>query len=199
MIRVAAVAVAVGCAGWVAGSGGQTAPSAPTKVLRFARLWDGTRVIPDAVVIVSGNSIVSVGSGKVAAPPGSETIDLGRYTGLPGLIDAHTHITYFWDGAPGTTPFKQPAREAAERVRLAEANGRRTLETGVTTARDLGASGGTDIAMRDLINSGQMAGPRLFVSGQGISAGRGGSPDVETARKTAEARLGTNADWVKVY
>ena len=199
MVRIAAVAVGLGCVGWIAGTGGQTAPPGQTKVLRFARLWDGTRVIPDAVVVVSGNLIVSVTSGKVATPPGAETIDLGRYTGLPGLIDAHTHITYFWDGAPGTTPFKQPAREPAERVRLAEANGRRTLETGVTTVRDLGASGGTDIAMRDLINSGQMVGPRLFVSGQGISAGRGGAPDVETVRKTTDTRLGTTADWIKVY
>ena len=199
IVRLFAVAVAFGYAGWVAASGSQTPSSPSTKVLRFARLWDGARVIPDAVVVVTGNSIVSVASGKVATPAGAETIDLTRYTGLPGLIDAHTHITYFWDGATGTTPFKQPQREPADRIRVAAINGQRTLETGVTTARDLGASGGTDITLRDQINVGQIAGPRLFVSGQGISAGRGGAPDVETVRQTTAARLGTSADWIKVY
>jgi imidazolonepropionase-like amidohydrolase len=132
-------------------------------------------------------------------PSGAETIDLSQYTGLPGLIDAHTHITYVWDGAPGTTPLKQPQRSLEERIRASEANARRTLETGVTTARDLGAGGGADIQMRDLINAGRVTGPRLFVAGQGISAGRGGALDAAAARTTTEARLATPADWVKVY
>jgi imidazolonepropionase-like amidohydrolase len=69
----------------------------------------------------------------------------------------------------------------------------------VTTVRDLGASRGTDLAMRDLINSGRMVGPRMFVAGQGISAGRGATPDAAAMQQTTEARLATNADWVKVY
>jgi imidazolonepropionase-like amidohydrolase len=175
------------------------ASQATTKVIRFGRLWDGQRTISNAVVVVTGDRIVSVGAVRAPVPEGAETIDLSRYTGLPGLIDAHTHITYVWDGAPGTTPLKQAPRSLEERIRDAETNARRTLETGVTTARDLGASGGADIQMRDLINAGRMTGPRLFVSGQGISAGRGGAMDAAAARATTEARLGTNADWVKVY
>ncbi len=119
---------------------------------------------------------------------------------LPGLIDAHTHMTYGWDGAPGTTPFKQGQRTPAERMQLALANARKTLETGVTTVRDLGAGGGLDITLRDEIAAGRMIGPRMFVSGQGISAGRGGgAPDPAAMQKTTEARLATTADWVKVY
>jgi imidazolonepropionase-like amidohydrolase len=53
--------------------------------------------------------------------------------------------------------------------------------------------------MRDLINAGRVTGPRLFVAGQGISAGRGGALDAAAARTTTEARLATPADWVKVY
>lgn len=176
-----------------------TPGAAVTKVIRFGRLWDGTRVIPNGVVVVSGNRIVSVGSGDVSTSRDAETIDLRPLTGIPGLIDAHTHMTYFWDGAPGTTPRKQAPRDPAETVRLAETNARRTLETGVTTVRDLGASGGTDLSMRDQINAGRMTGPRMFVAGQGIQAGRGGVPDSAAMQKTTEARLATPADWVKVY
>jgi imidazolonepropionase-like amidohydrolase len=163
------------------------APAAATsqapKILRFARVWDGTRLIPNGIVVVAGNRIVSVGASAGAVPRDAETIDLRPLTGIPGLIDAHTHMTYFWDGAPGTTPTKQGRREPAETVRLAGTNARRTLETGVTTVRDLGASGGTDITMRDQIAAGGMTGPRMFVAGQGIQAGRGGAPDAAAMRR----------------
>ncbi len=176
------------------------APAPAVKVLRFGQLWDGSRLVPKAIVVIDGDRIVSVGTDARAIPAGAETIDLTRFTAIPGLIDLHTHMTYYWDGAPGTTVRSQPQRDAAETVKLSAANALRTLETGVTTARDLGASRGTDLSMRDLINAGQMVGPRMFVAGQGISAGRGGgAPDPAAMQKTTEARLATNADWVKVY
>ena len=85
-------------------------------------------------------------------------------------------------------------------MQLAVANARKTLETGVTTVRDLGAGGGLDITLRDEIAAGRTIGPRMFVAGQGISAGRGGgAPDPAAMQKTTEARLATTADWVKVY
>jgi imidazolonepropionase-like amidohydrolase len=177
---------------------GASAPPA-VKALRFGQVWDGSRLLAKAVVVVDGTRIVSVGTGDRAVPAGAETIDLTRFTALPGLIDLHTHMTYFWDGAPGTRPRGQAGRTPEETVRLAQANGQRTLETGVTTVRDLGASRGTDLSMRDLINAGQMVGPRMFVAGQGISAGRGATPDAASMRQTTDARLGTPADWVKVY
>jgi imidazolonepropionase-like amidohydrolase len=178
-------------------TGRATAPA--VTALRFGQVWDGSRMIPKGVVVVDGSRIVSVASADRAVPAGAEIIDLTRFTALPGLIDLHTHMTYFWDGAPGTRPRGQAARDSAETVRLAQANGQRTLETGVTTVRDLGASRGMDISMRDLISSGQMVGPRMFVAGQGISAGRGATPDPVAMRQTTDARLVTPADWVKVY
>jgi imidazolonepropionase-like amidohydrolase len=170
-------------------------------VLRFGTLIDGSGgTIQDAVVVVDGDRVASVGTGEKAIPGGAQVMDLRRYTALPGLIDAHTHITYYWDGAPGTRPLGQPRREPAATAELAAANARRTLETGVTTARDLGASGGADLLMRDLINNGRMTGPRLFVAGQGISAGRGASgPAADALRAQTEARIKGGADWVKVY
>lgn len=164
--------------------------------IRFGHLWDGTRLLDDAVVTIDGDTITAVEPhGK--APHG--TLDLRHYTALPGLIDLHTHITYYWDRAPGTTPLHQPRRRPAVTVFLAQDNARRTLETGVTTIRDLGSSGDMDYAMRDLIAMGAMIGPRMFVAGQGISAGRGWTPNPPVLAKQAEDRVRAGSDWVKVY
>ena len=175
------------------------AAAAQTKVVRFGKLWDGTRVVKDAVLVVEGDRITRVGSGSGDLPTGAEVIDLRRYTGIPGLIDLHTHMTYYWDRVPGTRPLGQRRRPAVT-VFLAQENARRTLETGVTTVRDLGASNESDFSMRDLIAMGAMTGPRMIVSGQGISASRqaaGNDPD--GMRKAAEDRIKAGSDWIKVY
>src|SRR5207237_3566843 len=147
---------------------------AQTTAIRFARLVDGTgRVVPDPVVLVEGERITNVGSGAKAIPAGAKVIDLRPLTGIPGLIDVHTHMTYYWDQKPGTQPWSQQGRRrSAETVFLAQENARKTLETGVTTVRDLGASEYGDIVMRDLINRGAMVGPRMFVAGFGLSRQR---------------------------
>ncbi len=166
------------------------------SVLHFGHLWDGTRLMDDVVVVVEGDRITSVTDRQKTAR--HDAVDLRRYTAIPGLIDLHTHITYYWDRKPGTRPLGQRRRPAVT-VFLAQENARRTLETGVTTIRDLGASGDTDYAMRDLVAMGAMIGPRMFVAGQGISAGRGGTPDPATLGKAAEDRIKAGSNWVKVY
>ena len=173
--------------------------AAQTKVIRFGKLWDGSRVLNDAVVVVEGDRITRVTSGADALPSGGEAIDLRRYTALPGLIDLHTHMTYYWDRQAGTRPLGQRRRPAVT-VFLAQDNARRTLETGVTTVRDLGASGETDFAMRDLIAMGAMHGPRMIVAGQGISAARPpAAPDPDAMRKAVDDRIKAGSDWIKVY
>jgi len=167
-----------------------------TVTLRFGHVWDGTHLLDDVIIAVDAGKIVSVDEGQRHAP--KDAIDLRGYTALPGLIDLHTHITYYWDRKPGTRPLGQRRRPAVT-VFLAQENARRTLETGVTTIRDLGASGDADFAMRDLVAMGAMIGPRMFVAGQGISAGRGWTPDPDAMRKSAEDRIKSGSDWVKVY
>ncbi len=171
---------------------------AQTRAVRFGKLWDGERTIADAVVVVDGDRIVSVGSGAGSIPSGAEVVDLRRYTGLPGLIDLHTHITYYWDQKPGTRPRGQ-RRLPAVTVYLAQANAKRTLETGVTTVRDLNAGNDMDLAMRELIASGAMVGPRIFASGPGLSARQGQPPDPENMRKLVEERVKAGVDWIKVF
>ncbi|MDQ6830750.1 MAG: amidohydrolase family protein [Gemmatimonadota bacterium] len=190
------------------------APSAAQQsVVRFGKLITGTgRVVSDAVVVIDRDTIVRVGSGDAAVPTGARVIDLSRYTGMPGLIDVHTHMTYFWDGAPGSSPWaQQGSRTSAMTVFLAQENARKTLETGVTTVRDLGSSEYADIAMRDLIARGAMPGPRMFVSGYGlqitraperpgVSAPHRGVADGPTdVARVVREQIAAGADVVKVY
>ena len=188
--------------------------TAQTTAIRFAHLVDGTgRVFDDAVVVVQGERITSVGSGTRAVPAGATVIDLRPLTGIPGLIDVHTHMTYYWDEKPGTQPWSQQGRRrSAETVFLAQENARRTLATGVTTVRDLGASEYGDIVMRDLINRGAMVGPRMFVAGFGLSRQRtpprpGAPPGPPRGRISeiadipvaVKAQVEAGADWIKMY
>jgi imidazolonepropionase-like amidohydrolase len=141
------------------------------KVVRFGHLIDGKgKVWTNAVVIVRGGKVAKVGGADTAIPEHAELIDLSSYTGIPGLIDVHTHMTFWWDSTKGNSPFAQlDSQPPAFLVYMAQENARKTLEAGVTTVRDLGAPGYADIVMRDLINRGAMVGPRMFVATCGLS------------------------------
>ena len=159
----------------------------------FAAVWDGAKVWKDACVVTEGERIASVGA------CGAGAIDLTKYMAIPGMIDVHTHMTYVLENR-----VSQSARPAAV-VYLAQENARRTLETGVTTVRDLGAAEYADIAMRDLIAGGQMAGPRMFVAGYGLVVTRGRTSTPNTADGVPEVlrvvrqQVGAGADVIKMY
>ena len=179
---------------------------AATKAIKFGKLVDGTgKVFTNAVVIVDDDRVRSVASGDASIPKEAEVIDLSRYTGVPGLIDAHTHITYYWDG---TTPPRSELRHTAVTAFLAQENAQRALEAGVTTIRNLNSPDGTDLAMRDLINMGKMIGPRMFVSGLGIRITRSTAPPtpigimadgVDAVIHAVRQVIASGADWVKMY
>src|SRR6187455_2938711 len=171
-----------------AGAWPMTAQPARTAI-RFGTLVDATgRAVKDAVVVVDGDRIASVGTGNSAVPAGATVIDLRKYTGIPGLIDLHTHITYYWDRTPGTRPRGQ-RRLPAVTVYLAQDNARRTLETGVTTVRDLNAGNDMDLAMRELTASGAMIGPRILASGPGLSSRPNQPLNLDGLRSLVAARV----------
>src|SRR6202051_854834 len=146
-------------------AGAQSSPAPKMVAIRAGRLLDVKtgKTLSNQVIVIQDDKIVSVGS-SAQIPAGALTIDLSNATVLPGLIDAHTHIT-------GTTNFGYSRlgisipREALNGAR----NARVTLDAGFTTIRNVGASGFTDVALRDAINAGDVPGPRMLVSGPALS------------------------------
>ena len=197
---------------------GQTARVDPNsiKAIRFGKLIDGTgKVWTNAIVIVRGDRIDSVGTG-LEVPSGAQVIDMSAYTGMPGMIDVHTHMTYWWDKNPRMTPNAEIASMLPQELAfLAQENARKCLEIGVTTVRDMAARNYTDIAMRNLINRGEMLGPRMFVAGPAISAGgpvprfgntfpwvppsEGQASGPDEVMKLARQELAAGADFVKMF
>jgi len=164
------------------------------QAYRFGRVWDGEKLLTDTTIVVEKDRIKTVGAAA------GDAVDMSRYTALPGLIDVHTHMTYVLD----MSKIAQAGRGAAT-VYLSQENVQKTLAAGVTTVRDLGLNNYTDIAMRDLINSGQMTGPRMFVSGYGLFITRGGRGGPGTADGPVEVmrvvrqQVGAGADVIKMY
>jgi hypothetical protein len=104
---------------------------------------DNGVVIPDAVVVIENDHIVAAGP-RSSTPPRGTVTELGDVTLLPGLIDAHVHLTL--SGG-------------------AEANARATLLAGFTTVQDLGALGYANIRLRNSINNGKVPGPHVVSAG----------------------------------
>ncbi len=186
--------------------------AAATKYLRFGKIVDGKGKVWNGAAVLVENDRIRAVEADGTPPAGAEAIDLRRYTAVPGLIDVHTHMTYYWDQAPGSTPWAQSgARQSQVTVFLAQENARKTLEAGVTTVRDLGSSEYSDIAMRDLINRGAMTGPRMFVSGYGLSITRraarpgfafppGGTADgVAEVLRVVRQQVAAGANVIKMY
>ena len=183
------------------------------KAVRFGKLWDAKgRLWTSAIVVVEGDRIKTVTSDAAGIPSGAEVIDLSKYTGLPGLIDVHTHMTMYTDETPGAPMLRQlTANPPAVEVFLARKGALRTLEAGVTTVRDLGADQYMDMAMRDLINRGEMVGPRMFVSGYGLyvtntpykpglNPPAGGIADgVPEVLRVVRQQIAAGADVIKMY
>lgn len=157
--------------------------------------------IADPLVHVRGNRILSV-TPEGSVPVGARVLELGRVTLLPGLMDAHVHITYHFDSQG-----ERRSRTALYAARSARA----LLESGFTTVRSLGAPDYADVDLRDAIREGLVPGPRLLVSGEGISEGSAPGADgdrvrlgeapagEERLRELVRERAAAGVDWIKVF
>jgi imidazolonepropionase-like amidohydrolase len=160
-------------------------------VLRCGRLLDvrSGELRVNQLVVIAGNRIVAVGpAASTGVPDGATIIDLSRATLLPGLIDVHTHLIDHPDWTVDTAEILK--KSAAEMAFQSIPNAQATLQAGFTSVRDVGPRRAfVDVALRDAIDRGIVAGPRMQASGAyvTISGGAGDltgfAPDLELSRE----------------
>lgn len=189
------------------------APAGPPEVVTVTarRLLDveAGRIVENVVVRIEGGDITAVEPRK---PGESVTYDLGDVTLVPGLIDCHTHLV----GREEQTPDEELRESTAHAALEGAVNARKTLEAGFTTVRDLGSRDFADVALRDVIASGKLAGPRMLVAVKSLSAtgGHGDRNEIpfdlevhrysavadgpEEVRRKVRENVKYGADWIKV-
>ncbi len=141
--------------------------------IKAARLYDGTRqaMVQDAVLLMKNTRIAAVGTAStVELPPEVEVVDVGDRTIMPGLIDAHVHILF--TGGPKSG---EESRTMSDNQVLLTGvqNAQLGLRSGLTTVRDCGDRNYLSLELRDFINAGNLAGPRIVCSGPVITTTAG--------------------------
>lgn len=171
-------------------------PTPATIVLRAARILDGRGgAIANGAVIVRGDRIVEVlrGQAATAAVQRGQVFDLGTATLMPGLIDGHVHVTWYFNGK-GRLHTSDDGDTPAQSTLAAARNLRRMLRSGVTTAQSLGDA--QDAALREALHDGSIEGPRLITTLGGITNGQL-TPD--SLRSIVRSRKADGADAIKIF
>ena len=162
---VAAIALAISLGG---------AAQAAT-LIHVGRVIDGVanQAVTERTIVVDGGRIVAIESGYRAPSADDRVVDLKDSTLMPGLMDMHVHITSEYSRTSELDRFKKDGPDVAlDGAMFAE----RTLQAGFTTVRDLGDGFRASIALRNAINAGKLAGPRIFAAGRSIAT-TGGHAD----------------------
>ncbi|WP_396634147.1 amidohydrolase family protein [Maribacter sp. R86514] len=187
-------------------------------LLKPDRIFDGTEMHNDWVVLVEGNQISYAGSANgITLPNNTREIDLTGSTLMPGIIEGHSHVllhpyneTDWNDQVLKESPVERAVRGT---VHL-----KNSLMAGVTTMRDLGAEGAgyTDVYLKKTIDKGIIDGPRLLVAGPAIVAtgaygpkgfhdgvtvplGAEAASGVDQCIETVRRQMGNGADLIKIY
>jgi imidazolonepropionase-like amidohydrolase len=173
--------------------------------MRVGLLVDGLggSPIPDAAVVIEGERIAWVGEFDRLPPNWSTTVlDYTSVTALPGLVDAHVHMSLFADGRS----YEAMASDSDAIMALAAARNVRThLVAGITTARDNGARHRLGFDIRLAIERGYFDGPRLLVAGRPITCSGGHfhwcgeeADGEEAIRQSVRRLVDEGADHIKV-
>ena len=130
------------------------------------------KVITNKSITVDKGIIETIDSGFIEITSNDKLIDLRGYTLMPGLMDMHVHF-----GQEYKSKSERPVKiERETSAILANKHALTTLKSGFTTVRQVGDSGLIAISLRNLINSGEVVGPRIFTSGKSIAT-TGGHAD----------------------
>ncbi len=169
--------------------------------IRAEQLFDGYRFHQGPVVVVVDDGRISAVDFDGACPQDMALIDLGEWTLLPGLVDAHAHLCWDPDGEP-----EDLAGDPDEALlRRARRHAGAALRSGITTIRDLGDRDFATLSLRQEYRQGTTVGPELLVSGPPLtrSGGHcwflGGEADSTEALVAAvNERAERGVDWIKV-
>jgi imidazolonepropionase-like amidohydrolase len=169
-------------------------PDSGTLAVHCGKLIDGIGAAPlsDAVVIIESGRVTYAGN-AAGAPAVQPLMDLGGYTCLPGLIDMHDHIA---DSAGNGMDLKVYfTRTDVEQAAISADNAQVTLRAGFTTVRSVGAYiAWAENDIRDRVNRGEVAGPRIQAAGIYLTIPGGGGdlliPDVAEKDIPARVRMG---------
>ena len=176
-----AVALAAAIAGILAASAANAdnavnadAPAPAVTALECGHLIDTAngKILGATTIVIEGGRIKEIVNG-VQPPAGAKAIDLGTQTCMPGLIDAHTHLTDQTSRSGYVDKFHW---NVADYAVSSTVYARRTLLAGFTTVRNLGDMDNESIALRNAINAGILAGPRIYTAGKAMGT-TGGHAD----------------------
>jgi imidazolonepropionase-like amidohydrolase len=175
-IRIAAAVAAILAAGaaGTAVAADAPAPAAALTALQCGHLIDTAngKMLGATTIVIEGAKVKEVTSG-VQSPAGAKVIDLATQTCMPGLIDAHVHLT----GETSRTQYVDKFHwNIADYVIRSTVYARRTLLAGFTTVRNVGDQANESASLRNAINAGIIPGPRIYTAGRAIGT-TGGHAD----------------------
>ena len=164
----------------------------------------GSKLMKNMTITIIGNRITKIKRGKyksVDNDKNSKVIDLGGSYVLPGFWNMHMHLSGLLPD-PNHVQDNESTASATIRAGLNAMDG---IRHGFTSIRSVGERDYIDIAWRDAFNQGYFMGPRIFASGEPVTATGGhrgdvefGSDGVPEIRKAVRQRIQNGVDWIKI-
>lgn len=180
------------------------------KAIRARLIIDGTGAKPlkDGVLFIKEGRVDRICSTREVGDslgPDVQLFDCSDKTVIPGLIDAHVHLTFSGGKDSAETRYVL-GREENERLAIrALSNAQQALRAGVTTVRDCGGRGLVTLRVRDAINSGLAMGPQIVTSGMPVTTTAGHlhwcglqADSIAELRKATRRLVQSGVDFVKV-